>query len=192
MGKIVIGCITPVTDIDSRRAAGSICHLAEGAVFIMLPAGLDDEVSETPVQDGITCIYVCLVTAFRGFCSRPIKGIRVIRIAEDIQGGAVTGDELVFPVIQVIFQLPAECKQQVPEHLVPELLQLLIISGLGRHVCGAPEICADFLFDAFPFHGEQHEEKCFEAELPAANSSIEAGSMAFTESEYFIMCTSLD
>ena len=50
MGEIIIGCITPVTNVDNRTAATcGIDHLAEGAVFIAFPARLDDKVSEASV-----------------------------------------------------------------------------------------------------------------------------------------------
>ena len=36
--KVIIGCITPVTNVDNRTAATcGIDHLAEGAVFIAFP-----------------------------------------------------------------------------------------------------------------------------------------------------------
>lgn len=66
IGKIVIRCIAPVADIENRGAvgcagAGSIHHLAKGAVFIAFPSQLDDEVGKAPVQDGVAGAYVSLI-----------------------------------------------------------------------------------------------------------------------------------
>ena len=68
MGEIVIGCITPVANIDGQTAVVcGIDHPAEGAVFIAFPARLDDKVGEAPVQNGVAGVYVSLVIALRGF-----------------------------------------------------------------------------------------------------------------------------
>ena len=68
MGEIVIGCIAPVTNIDSQTAVVcGINHLAECAVFIAFPARLDDKVSEVSVKNGVTGVYVSQIIALGGF-----------------------------------------------------------------------------------------------------------------------------
>lgn len=157
MGKIVVRGAAPVAETDGRRAvpggAGRIGHLAEGAVFIAFPAGLDDEVDKPPVQDGIKGVYVSLVIAFWGHAAWRIESVRVIRVAENVQRGAVTGHQAVFPVKKVIFQLLVERQEQASEGPVLKLVQLPVKSRFGRRCGAAAKICVNLLADAFPFHG---------------------------------------
>ena len=154
MHKIVIRGTAPVAGTDGRRAvpggAGRTDHLAEGAVFIVFPARLDDKAGETPVQDGIKGVYVSLVIAFWGHAARRIKSVRVIGAAENVRCGAVTGNEPVFPIKKVIFQLPVKSQEQAAQGPVPELMELLIKSSFGRRSRAAAKICVKFLADAFP------------------------------------------
>ena len=54
-----------IGEINGGRAAagGSINHLAESGIFVPLSAGLDHEVGEPAVEDGIKGIDVNLVEA---------------------------------------------------------------------------------------------------------------------------------
>ena len=119
MGKIIIRRIAPVTEIDVRRAACwagacGVYHLAEGAVFIVFAPRLDDEVGKAPIQDGVAGIDVSLVIALRGSLAGFIKSIRVMGIAENIQRGAVTDNEPVFPMKKVAFQFLVKSQEQAP------------------------------------------------------------------------------
>ena len=95
--------------------ACGIHHLAEGAVFIVLPAGLDDKVGEAPVRDGIAGVDISLVITFWRHPAGPVKSVRVIWVAENIQRRAVTGNEPVFSIKKVIFQLPVKSYEQEAE-----------------------------------------------------------------------------
>ncbi len=75
-------------------------------------AQLDDDAGKAPVQDGIAGVYVSPVIAVWGHAARREKSVRVIRVAEDIQCRAVTGNKLVFPIKKVHFQLPVKSREQ--------------------------------------------------------------------------------
>ena len=117
MGKIVIRRIAPVSNVNRRGAAGSaragsVDHPAESAVFIVSAPGLDDKVGKASVHDGMAGVDISLAITFRGHPAGPVKSVRVIRIAENIRCGAVTGNVLVFSVEKVIFQLPVKSQEQ--------------------------------------------------------------------------------
>lgn len=119
MCKIVIRRIASVADIDSRRAvgcawAGGINHLAEGGIFIAFAARLDDEVRKTPVQYGIAGVYVSLVISFWRHTAWWKKGVWIKRIAEDVQCGTITGNELILTMKKVFFKFLIKSKEQAP------------------------------------------------------------------------------
>ncbi len=119
MGKIIIWRIAPVTNIDSRGAAGwtgacGVYHLAEGAVFIVLASRLDDDIGIAFIQDGVAGVDVSLIIAPRGWLAGFVKGVRIMGITENIQRGAVTGNELIFPMKKVGFQIPVKSQEQAP------------------------------------------------------------------------------
>lgn len=66
MGKIMIGCIASVAEIDCgiRFRISSIDHFAKRAVFISFPARLNYKVSESPIKNGIQSIDMYLVKPF--------------------------------------------------------------------------------------------------------------------------------
>ena len=62
---------------------------------------LNHKVGEAPVQYGIKGIDVDLVEALCRFAIRFKKRVGVIRVVEDVGSEPVTGNELVFPVVEV-------------------------------------------------------------------------------------------
>lgn len=91
MGKIIIGSITPVTDIDigSVRLC-TVNHLAKGTVLIAFACRLDEQVNELFIMDGKHGIDMDLVEAFCGFTIWFKKSILVIWVSKNINGRPVT------------------------------------------------------------------------------------------------------
>lgn len=115
-----------------------------------------------------------MIIAFGGHAAWRIKSVRVIRVTENVQRRAVTCHQAVFTVKKIIFQLPVKGKEQTSEGPVLKLVQLPVKSRLGRRIGAAAKISVNLPADAFPFHGEEHEDEALKAKLPVAGE-IPAG-----------------
>ena len=142
MGKVIIGSVTHIGKIYGGGAAfpGSIDHLAESGIFIPFSAGLDHEVGEPAVQDGIKGIDVDLVEALCGFTVWFKESVRIIRVAENVGGRPVTGNKLVFPVIKVLLQPAVKSVEKAGEGIVSKLPALPVKSSFGWCIRGAAEL----------------------------------------------------
>lgn len=86
-----------------------------------------------------------LVEAPCGFAVRFKEGVGIIRIAEDIDSRAVTGNKLVFPVIKFLLQPAVKCVKKIGKGIAGKLAALLVKGSLGRGIRGAAEIAVKFL-----------------------------------------------
>ena len=123
MGKVIVGSEAHIGEIYGGRAVafGSINHLTKSGIFVPLPAGLDHEVGEPAVEDGIKSIDVDLVEAPCRFAIGFKEGVGVIRITEDVGSGPITGNELVFPVVEILLQTAVKLVEKVSECIVSKL-----------------------------------------------------------------------
>lgn len=105
MCEIIVGCITPVADINDLLPvpARGIDYLAESAVFVAFPAGLDDKVCKTRVEDGEKGIYMDLAKFPGGFSIWLKESIRIIRVPVNVQRGTIAGDELILVLEKPFF-----------------------------------------------------------------------------------------
>ena len=110
MGEVVIGSVAHVCEIDGGRfvATGSIDHVAKCGILITFSAWLYHEIGEPPVEDRIERVDMNLIEAAGGLAVWLKESIRIIRITEDICGGTIASDELVFPVVKLLFELGVE------------------------------------------------------------------------------------
>ena len=164
MGEIIEGSVTHIGEICGGWpiAPGSIHHPAESGIFVPLPGRLDHNVGEAPVQYGIESIDVNLVEAPCRFASLFKESAGVIRVAEDVGSGPVTGNELVFSVAEVLLLPAVKCVEKVSKGIAGKLLALPVKSGFGWGICGAVEITVKILFDTVSFHGEEHHQGAME------------------------------
>ena len=132
MSEVVVRGISHVSKIDRGRAggAGGINHFAESGILITFPAGLDNKVCKTPVQDRKECIDVNLVEAAGGFPVWFKEGVRGIRVSKDVCRRTIAGDELVLSVIQFFRKLLIEHEQKVCQCLGIQFTALPIESRL--------------------------------------------------------------
>ena len=168
MGKVIVGSVAHIGKIYGGGGTfpGSIDHLAESGIFTPLSAGLDHEVGEPAIKDGIKSIDVNLVEAPCGFSVRLEESVWIIRIAENVSSRPVTGDELVFPVIKVLLQPAVKSVQQVRKSIVSKLPTLLVKSSFGWRIRGAAEITVKLFFGTVSFHGKEHHHCIMEPHFP--------------------------
>lgn len=180
MGKIIVGSVTHISEIygGGSIAPGSIHHPAESDIFVPLPGRLDHKVGEAPVQYGIEGIDMDLVEALCRFAIRFKKRVDVIRVVEDVGSGPVTGNELVFPVVEVLLQPAVKCVEKVSEGIASKLAALPVKSGFGWDIRGAAEITVKFLFDTVSLHCEEHHQGVMEPHFPVPGKSL-TGLMAY-------------
>lgn len=110
MGEVVVGSVAHICKIDGGRfvAIGSIDHVAKCGILITFSAWLYQKIGEPPVKDRIECVNMNLIEATGGLAVWLKESIRIIRITEDIYGGTIASDELVFPVVKLLFELGVE------------------------------------------------------------------------------------
>ena len=107
---------------------GSIYHLAERGIFIPLSAWLDHKISESSVKDRIGCIDVDLIESASGFTIWLKESIRIIWISVNIYSRAVAGYELIFTVIQFLFQLGIKHIKKSCQCLIVQFTALFVES----------------------------------------------------------------
>ena len=107
-----------------------------------------------------------LVEALCRFAIRFKKRVGVIRVVEDVGSEPVTGNELVFPVVEVLLQPAVKCVKKVSESIASKLAALPVKSGFGWDIRGAAEITVKFLFDTVSLHCEEHHQGVMEPHFP--------------------------
>lgn len=130
MCKVVVGCIPHIPKINCSRFfwTSGIHHTAESLVFVALSARLDDKVSKPPVKDGIKGIDMDLVKSACRFSIGFKKGIWILWVPVYIKCRAVTGNELIFPMIKILTEFFIESKEEIAQGIFPELFSLLVKS----------------------------------------------------------------
>lgn len=115
MGEIVVGSVTHVCKIDGRRfvAVGSIDHLAKCGILIAFSAWLYREIGKSPVEDRVERVDMELIEAAGRLAVWLKESSGITGITEDIYGETIAGDELVFPVVKLLFELGVEQEEQV-------------------------------------------------------------------------------
>lgn len=121
-----------------------------------------------PVQDGIEGIDVDLVET-SGICHWVQRKCRGHQGAGDVGSGFVTGDELVFPVVEVLLQLAVEYIEKVGEGIACKLPALPVKGGFGRGIRGVAEIKVKLLFDTLSRHGEEHHQGVIEFQFTVSD-----------------------
>lgn len=123
-------------------------------VLISFSPQLDDQVCEPPVEYGIKGVDMHLVEASCSLTVRREERVRIVRVAEDVNGGPITGNEQVFAVVKLLFQAVVKCIEEVGKSRVSQFSALLVKCGFRGYVCVASEVTVNLLFDAIRLHGE--------------------------------------
>ena len=174
MSEVIVGCVPHVSKVHGGRfiASCGIDHFAEGRVFIAFPARLYHEVGEPSVEDGIKCVDVYLVETAGRFAVRFEKSVGVVRVAEDVNRGTVTGDELIFPVVELFRELGIKHEEQVGEGVFVQLTPLLVECRFGRGGRGSSVVSIEFLLDTVSLHGKEHHDGVMETHLPVSGEVL--------------------
>ena len=141
-------------------------------VFIPFSARLYHKIGEPPVNDGIECIDVHLVEATGGFTIRFKKSAGVVRVAEDVGRGTVTGDKLIFPIVKLFSKLGVKHEEQVGEGIFAQLLPLFVKCRFGRSGGSSAEVPVEFLPDAVSLQGKEHHEGVMESHLSVSGEIL--------------------
>ena len=115
VSEVVVRSEAHVRKIDGGWfvAADSIDHLAKCGILITFSAWLYHEIGEPPVEDRVERVDMDLIEATGRLAVWLKESIRITGITEDIYGGTIAGDELVFPIVKLLFELGVEQEQQV-------------------------------------------------------------------------------
>ena len=167
MGIAIIGGIAHVGKINCFRAgrACGIDHMAESGKFITFSSRLYDKVSKSSIKNRIKSIDMDLVESPSGFPVRSKKSIRIVRVPKNITPGAITGNELVFSVVKVLFELSVKSKEEIPEGILSELAPLFAKSSFRGSRNVTIKVMVKFFFNALSLHGEKENEEILKAQF---------------------------
>ena len=140
--------------------------MAECRIFVAFPSRLDDKVCKAPVKNRKKCIDMDLVKSPFRFPIRLKEGIRILRVPKDITGRPIAGNELVFSIVKIPFELGIKSKEEVPEGILAELGPLFAKSSFGRGRSFASKVTVKLLFYTFSLHGKQEDEEVLEPQFP--------------------------
>ena len=101
---VVVGGIPHIRKIYRRATLvpGSINHLTECGILVSFSAGLDHQVCEPPVKDGVKSVDMDLIEASGGLTVRLKKGVGIVRISENVDSRTIAGYELILSLIEIL------------------------------------------------------------------------------------------
>ncbi len=167
MGKAIIGGIAHVGKINcfgASRACG-IDHMAESGKFITFSSRLYDKVSKSSIKNRIKSIDMDLVKSPCGFPVRFKKSIRIVRVSKNITPVAIAGNELVFSVVKVLFELSVKSKEEIPKGILSELAPLFAKSSFRGSRSVTIKVMVKFFFNALSLHSEEENKEILKAQF---------------------------
>ena len=106
-----------------------------------------------------------LVKSPCGFPVRFKKSIRIVRVSKNITPGAIAGNELVFSVVKVLFELSVKSKEEIPKGILSELAPLFAKSSFRGSRSVTIKVMVKFFFNALSLHSEEENKEILKAQF---------------------------